>query len=54
MRTPSPSDPYPFAGAQLPCLIGGEFTRAGRSFDNINPVNGRRLCGVTEADAASV
>ena len=54
MRTPSPSDPYPFAGAQLPCLIGGEFTRAGRSFDNANPVNGRTLCSVTEADAATV
>jgi len=54
MRTPSPSDPYPYAGTQLPCLIGGEFTRGGRSFDNINPVNGRVLCRVTEADAATV
>jgi len=54
MRTPSPSDPYPYAGAQLPCLIGGEFTRGGQSFDNINPVNGRLLCRVTEADAATV
>jgi aminomuconate-semialdehyde/2-hydroxymuconate-6-semialdehyde dehydrogenase len=54
MRTPTPSDPYPYAGAQLPCLIGGEFTRGDRSFDNINPVNGRVLCRVTEADAATV
>ena len=54
MRTPSPSDPYPFAGAQLPCLIGGELVSAGRSFDNVNPVNGRTLCSVTEADAATV
>ena len=54
MRRSSPSDAYPYAGMQLPCLIGGEFTRGGRSFDNINPVNGRPLCRVTEADAAMV
>jgi len=54
MRTPSPGDPYPYAGAQLPCLIGGELTRGRSSFDNINPVNGRVLCRVTEADAATV
>ena len=54
MRTPSPGDPYPYAGTQLPCLIGGELTRGRSSFDNINPVNGRVLCRVTEADAATV
>jgi len=54
MRTPSPSDPYPYAGAQLPCLIDGELTRGRSTFDNINPVNGRVLCRVTEADAATV
>jgi len=54
MRPPTPSHPYPFAGARLPCLIGGEFTRSGRSFENTNPVNGRILCTVTEADAALV
>ena len=54
MRTPSPGDPYPYAGAQLPCLIGGELTRGRCSFDNFSPVNGRVLCRVTEADAATV
>jgi aminomuconate-semialdehyde/2-hydroxymuconate-6-semialdehyde dehydrogenase len=54
MRTPAPTDAYPFAGAQLPCLIGGEFTRAGASFANTSPVNGRVLCTVSEADAATV
>ncbi|MBV8496945.1 MAG: 2-hydroxymuconic semialdehyde dehydrogenase [Gammaproteobacteria bacterium] len=54
MRPPTPSDAYPFAGAQLPCLVGGEFTRSSRSFENTSPVNGRILCTVTEADAALV
>src|SRR5215469_17365007 len=54
MRVPSASDPYPLAGGQLPCLIGGEFIRDGRSFENISPVNGRLVCTVTEADAALV
>ena len=54
MRTPSPDDSYPYAGGLLPCLIGGEFIRSDRSFDNINPVNGRVLCRVTEADATTV
>jgi aminomuconate-semialdehyde/2-hydroxymuconate-6-semialdehyde dehydrogenase len=54
MRMPTAADPYPFAGAQLPCLIGGEIIRDGRSFENTNPVNGRLNCTVTEADAALV
>jgi aminomuconate-semialdehyde/2-hydroxymuconate-6-semialdehyde dehydrogenase len=54
MRMPTASDPYPFAGSQLPCLIGGEFTRTRERFDNISPVNGRVLCTVTEADAGLV
>jgi aminomuconate-semialdehyde/2-hydroxymuconate-6-semialdehyde dehydrogenase len=54
MRLPTAADPYPFAGAQLPCLIGGEFIRAGEGFQNINPVNGELLCRVSEADAALV
>jgi aminomuconate-semialdehyde/2-hydroxymuconate-6-semialdehyde dehydrogenase len=54
VRSPSPSDPYPFADEQLPCLIGGEFLRQGKPFENINPVNGRLLGTVTEANAALV
>jgi len=54
VRSPTSSDPYPFAGQQLPCLIGGEFLRQGKGFANINPVNGRVLGSVTEADAALV
>ena len=54
MRSPTPADPYPFAGTQLPCLIGGELVRTTRSFQNVNPVNGAALCTVTEADAPLV
>src|SRR3979490_462306 len=54
MRMPTEADPYPFAAQQLPCLVGGQFVRQGRSFENINPVNGRVLGTVTEADAALV
>src|ERR1700732_1499136 len=54
MRMPTEADPYPFALQQLPCLVGGQFVRQGRSFDNINPVNGRVLATVTEADEALV
>jgi aminomuconate-semialdehyde/2-hydroxymuconate-6-semialdehyde dehydrogenase len=54
MRMPTASEPYPFAGSQLPCLIGGELTRTNKTFDNINPVNGRSLCTVSEADAGLV
>src|ERR1700756_4224931 len=46
--------PYPFAGRQLPCLVGGEFVSHGRTFQNISPVNGAVLATVTEADAALV
>ena len=46
--------PYPFAGRQLPCLVGGEFVSHGRTFENISPVNGAVLATVTEADAALV
>jgi aminomuconate-semialdehyde/2-hydroxymuconate-6-semialdehyde dehydrogenase len=49
-----PADPYPLAGAQLPCLVGGEFIRTTARFDNISPVNGRVISTVSEADAALV
>lgn len=54
MRQPTAADPYPFAGTQLPCLIGGEFVAAARAFPNISPVDGELLCTVGEADAALV
>ncbi|HLY53747.1 MAG TPA: aldehyde dehydrogenase family protein, partial [Steroidobacteraceae bacterium] len=54
MRNPTPAVPYPLADQQLPCLIGGEFVRQGRSFPNVSPVNGRIIATVTEADAALV
>lgn len=54
MRNPTPAVPYPLADQQLPCLIGGEFVRQGRSFPNTSPVNGRVIATVTEADAALV
>src|SRR6266480_1452015 len=54
MRMPTEADAYPFAAQQLPCLVGGEFVRQGRTFDNVNPVNGLVLATVTEADAALV
>src|SRR5438552_14184249 len=52
--TPTQVHPYPFGGRQLPCLVGGEFVRQGRTFENINPVNGQVVATVTEADAALV
>jgi aminomuconate-semialdehyde/2-hydroxymuconate-6-semialdehyde dehydrogenase len=54
MRTATPTEPYPLGAGQLPCLIGGEFITTPRAFDNINPVNGRRICTVSEADGALV
>jgi aminomuconate-semialdehyde/2-hydroxymuconate-6-semialdehyde dehydrogenase len=54
MRTATHTDRYPLGDGQLPCLIGGEFITTPRAFDNINPVNGRRICSVSEADAALV
>jgi aminomuconate-semialdehyde/2-hydroxymuconate-6-semialdehyde dehydrogenase len=54
MRNPTPAVPYPLAGQQLPCLIGGEFILQGRSFPTVSPVNGRVIATVTEADAALV
>ena len=54
MRTLAAADPYPFAGQQLPCYIGGEFTRQARAFENVSPVNGRVIATVSEADAAAV
>src|SRR5256885_3631506 len=51
---PTEVHPYPFTGRQLPCLVGGEFVRQGRTFENINPVDGAVICTVTEADAALV
>jgi len=54
MRSSTPAESYPFAGQQLPCFIGGEFVRSGEGFPNTNPVNGRVIATVTEADAALV
>jgi aminomuconate-semialdehyde/2-hydroxymuconate-6-semialdehyde dehydrogenase len=54
MRMPTASEPYPLAGARLPCLVGGEFISDGRGFENLNPANGRIICTVTEADAQLV
>src|SRR6201997_2102336 len=54
MRMSTASDPSPLAGTQLPCLIGGEFVRTGRSFENVSPVNGRAICTVSEADGVLV
>ena len=54
MRMPTATDPYPLAGTQLPCLIDGEFIRGAQRFENIDPVNGRVLCTVTEAQAPLV
>jgi len=54
MRMPTATDPNPLTGTQLPCLIEGEFVRSRRSFDNVNPVNGRVVCTVSEADAELV
>jgi aminomuconate-semialdehyde/2-hydroxymuconate-6-semialdehyde dehydrogenase len=45
---------YPFAGQQLPCYVGGEFVRPAESFPNTNPVDGRVIATVGEADAALV
>jgi aminomuconate-semialdehyde/2-hydroxymuconate-6-semialdehyde dehydrogenase len=53
MRMPT-AELYPFQGAQLPCLVGGERVDCRSAFDNINPVNGRLLCRVSEADPALV
>jgi aminomuconate-semialdehyde/2-hydroxymuconate-6-semialdehyde dehydrogenase len=46
--------PYPLGDGQLPCLIGGEFMTTRRAFDNVSPVNGRRIGTVSEADAQLV
>ena len=54
MRMPTEADRYPFAGQQLPCFVGNEFLREGRTFENINPVNGRTIATVTEADRGLV
>src|SRR6516164_245041 len=54
MSMPTASDPHPLTGTQLPCLIDGEFLRSRGSFENINPVNGRVVCTVSEADAGLV
>jgi aminomuconate-semialdehyde/2-hydroxymuconate-6-semialdehyde dehydrogenase len=51
---PTASDPYPLAGKRLPCVVDGELIASGRSFANLNPVNGRVICTVTEADAQLV
>src|SRR6201998_3688360 len=46
--------PYPFAGRQLPCLVGGEFVSHGRNFQKISRGNGAGLAPVPEAAAALV
>ena len=45
---------YALAAQQLPCFVGGEFVRRGRTFENLSPVTGRVLSTVTEADASLV
>jgi aminomuconate-semialdehyde/2-hydroxymuconate-6-semialdehyde dehydrogenase len=54
MRAPSPTLRYPLSDRQLPCLVDGQFVATTRSFDNISPVNGRRIGTVSEADGALV
>jgi aminomuconate-semialdehyde/2-hydroxymuconate-6-semialdehyde dehydrogenase len=54
MHPPSRAGRYPLSDSQLPCLIGGEFVTTTRSFDNIDPVTGRRIGTVSEADGALV
>src|SRR3974390_1896250 len=51
---PTEAPPYPLAGQQLPCLIGGEFLQQRRTFENLSPVDGSLLGTVSEADAALV
>ncbi len=46
---------YPYADRQLPCYVDGAFitataAREGYGFENINPVTGRVIATVTEAD----
>jgi aminomuconate-semialdehyde/2-hydroxymuconate-6-semialdehyde dehydrogenase len=54
MRNPTPAVPYPLAGQQLTCYVGGEFLASPRSFPNSSPVNGSTIATVCEADAALV
>jgi aminomuconate-semialdehyde/2-hydroxymuconate-6-semialdehyde dehydrogenase len=54
MRMPTASEGYPLAGKRLPCVVGGELIASGQIFDNVNPVNGRVICTVTEADGELV
>src|ERR1700745_2588238 len=51
---PGRSGRYPFSGAQLPSLVGGEFVDCPDSFENISPVDGRVLCRVGAADPTLV
>src|SRR5579862_1735198 len=51
---PRRADRYPFSGAQLPCLIGGEFVDGPDRFDNVSPVHGQVLCRVGAADEVLV
>jgi aminomuconate-semialdehyde/2-hydroxymuconate-6-semialdehyde dehydrogenase len=34
--------------------VGGKWVEAGRVFENINPVNGSKVCDVSEADSETV
>ena len=54
MRAPSPTLRYPLSERSLPCLVDGRFVTTASSFDNISPVDGRRIGTVSEADAALV
>lgn len=54
MRAPSPTLRYPLSERPLPCLVDGQFVATASSFDNISPVDGRRIGTVSEADAALV
>lgn len=38
----------------MPCYVDGQFVTAGAAFDNINPVNGRIIATVAQADRATV
>ena len=41
-------------GTLLRNYVGGEWIETGRTFANLNPVNGSRVCDVVEADQATV
>ncbi len=46
--------PYPFRDRRIPCYVDGEFVTEGRSFENVDPVDGSTIALITEADACVV